>query len=103
MLTELMTPIPVRFAFIDGKDVGPQTFPGELRALSDSQSQARLHTDEMLPEFSNLRIDLLDSQGEPLPDAVYAKVVEGDVGVVHFTTRSSSLDAALAQGREPTL
>jgi class 3 adenylate cyclase len=92
-LSELAAPIPVRFAFVEGKDVGGQTFGGEFSAVS--ASGARLRSDVALPEMSDLRIELLDPRGEPLPGSFYAKVVAREAGLVRFTTRSPSLVAAL--------
>lgn len=92
-LAELRAPIPLRFAFVDGKDVASATFEGEFRAIS--ASGARLQTDERLPDMSDIRIDLLDESNEPLPGAFYAKVVAGEAGLVQFTTRSPALELAI--------
>jgi adenylate cyclase len=92
-LTEPPAPIRLRCAFVEGKDVRDRTFEGDFSAVSPTG--ARLRSDQELPELSNLRIELLDGRGEPLPGAFYAKVVNEEGGLVHFTTRSPSLEAAL--------
>lgn len=95
LLTELGTAILIRFSLVDGKDVGGPTFAGEFRAIS--AAAARLHSDRVLPDLANLRIELLDERYEPLEGAFYAKVVDGASGVVHFTSRSPQLDAVQAR------
>ncbi len=92
-LTELVAPIPLRYALVRGKEVGGHTFTGAFSALS--RTGARLRSDGAIPDLANLRVELLDARGEPLPGAFYTKVVDGEAGLVRFTTRSPSLETAL--------
>lgn len=92
-LRSLRKPLPLRYAHVQGKDVGEDRHAGAFIALS--ATGARLRSELPLPELSNLRLELLDDRGEPLPGSFYAKVVAEDLGLVRFTTRSPALETAL--------
>ncbi len=97
--TELSEGVPVRFGLLEGKQVSEGLRSGSFCALS--QTGARLRSEGALPDLCDLRIEILDGSGAPLPGAFYAKVVRAAPGsertsVVRFTSRSPALERTLA-------
>jgi len=100
--TELAAEVPVRFGLLEGKQVSDALRSGSFCALS--QTGARLRSEAALPELTDLRIEILDGSGAPLPGAFYAKVVRAAPGsegasLVRFTSRSAALEQTLAGAR----
>jgi adenylate cyclase len=101
---DLSDQVPVRFGLLEGKRVADASSPASFSALS--QHGARLRSDAALPELGDLRIELLDDVGAPLPGAFYAKVVRASsdadgTALVRFTSRSPALEALLARTLGP--
>jgi class 3 adenylate cyclase len=79
--------IPVTWALLEGKHVGPETFEGRIVKLSTGSAEVRSR-DAMEP-LSNLRMHLEGFDGDAVPGDLYVKVAaaaeEGDGFVVRFT------------------
>jgi class 3 adenylate cyclase len=96
---KLAKELPVSFRLLEGKQVSELSRRGDLTAVT--RSSAQLRTEQPLPEFADLRIEILDASGSALPGTCYAKVVaaarsaEG-TSLLRFTSRSPALDAAVS-------
>jgi adenylate cyclase len=93
LFIDLVEPIPVRFALLEGKSVSGFLHDGSIAALSSTG--ARIVSDADVSELAELRIELVGTEGE---DGVcYAKVVDLGGGLeaiftVRFSTRSNVLE-----------
>jgi adenylate cyclase len=93
LFIDLVEPIPVRFALLEGKSVSGYLHDGSIAALSSTG--ARIVSDADVSELAELRIELVGTEGE---DGVcYAKVVDLGAGLeavftVRFSTRSNVLE-----------
>ncbi len=94
-LIELSTPISIRLSLVRGKHIAREALSAHFIAISPRG--ARLHLVGSLPELSDLRIELLDGDGDTMHGAFYSKVVSKDGLLVHFTTRSLALEAVIAR------
>jgi signal transduction histidine kinase len=98
--TELETEVSVRFGLLDGKQVSEGLRSGSFSALS--QTGAWLRSEDALPELTDLRIEILDGSGAPLPGAFYAKVVRAAPGLKGRPWCASPLRGARTDpGRRP--
>jgi adenylate cyclase len=92
LFIDLSEPIPVRFALLEGKLVSGSLHDGNIAALSSTG--ARIVSDIDVSELTELRIEIVGTEGEE--GACYAKVVDHGEGLesvftVRFSTRSSAL------------
>jgi adenylate cyclase len=93
LFVDLVEPIPVRFALLEGKAVTGLLHDGNIAALSSTG--ARIVSDADVSELAELRIEVAGTEGE---DGVcYAKVVDLGAGLeavftVRFSTRSTVLE-----------
>jgi len=95
---ELEPEVAVCFSVLEGKQVSGTSVSGSFSALS--HHAGRLRSEDPLPDLANLRIEILDASGAPLPGAFYAKVVTGapkpgEACLVRFTSRSPALEGVL--------
>jgi hypothetical protein len=66
--------ISLRFAVVEGNHLTGVTFEGSFVKLSTKGAEARL--EHPVAPLSNLNMNLIDSNGEEIPGALYGKVVE---------------------------
>jgi len=81
--------IPLRYTVLEGKYLDGTAFTGRLVRLSAQGGE--IHSDTLVSPWSNIRIQLTDLNGEPIPGHLYGKVMrqfsEGPRGfAVHFTS-----------------
>ena len=82
-----ITPLPVRFTLLSGKDLRGDEHPGEIVSLS--KQEADLRCEVALEPLMNLRLRFLAPDGSELATEIYAKVLptRGEGGVVlRFTS-----------------
>ena len=97
-LVPLETPIALRYTVLEEKHVGRTVFTGHAVRLSTTGMEIR--TAHALPALSNVKMWLMDSNGEALPGALYGKVSGPPPGpaagfVVRFTSVAPEAIAAL--------
>jgi class 3 adenylate cyclase len=86
----LPTSIPVKYTVLEGKYLGGGAFMGSLVKLSFKGGE--IHSDTLVSSWSNIRIQLTNLDGEPIPGHLYGKVIRQFLGVgptgfsVHFTS-----------------
>jgi PAS domain S-box-containing protein len=97
-MTALATPIPVRYALLEGKHVGGEALPGQLVRLSEKG--AELRPAAPLPLLSNLKMWIGDVPGDVAAGELYAKVVEesreAPAVILRFTSMTPEVRSALA-------
>lgn len=98
-MTRLDTPIPVRYALLEGKHVGGEVLDGHLVRLSEKG--AELRPAAPLPPLSNVKMWIGDAQGDGPAGDVYAKVVDESSGatpgvIVRFTSMTPDVRRYLA-------
>jgi adenylate cyclase len=81
--------IPLRYTVLEGKYLDGTAFTGSLVKLSAQGGE--IHSDTPVSPWSDIRIQLTDLNGEPIPGHLYGKVLrqfsEGPRGfAVHFTS-----------------
>jgi adenylate cyclase len=81
--------IPLQFTLLEGKHMGDTVCTGSLVKLSAKHGELR--SEHAVETWSNIKIQLMSSNGEELPGDLYAKVMgprsEGSHGfAVHFTS-----------------
>jgi adenylate cyclase len=89
VLVSLPQAVPLQFTLLDGKHVADTLFTGSLVRLSTKDGAVR--SDHPVESWSNIKIQLMSSNGEELPGDLYAKVMgalaEEQPGfAVHFTS-----------------
>jgi PAS domain S-box-containing protein len=96
---EALAPLAVEVAFayaiVEGSHLSGETLKGRITKLSRKQAEARL--EQPAPPLANLKMRVFDSQGNELPGALYAKVLEPAPGSadtpIHFTSVSPEIEA----------
>jgi len=88
--------IPVRYAILEGKYLGETAFTGSLVKLSFKGGE--IHSDMLVSSWSNIRLQLTNLNGEPIPGHLYGKIIrqfsEGPTGFsVHFTSMTPEVVA----------
>jgi adenylate cyclase len=88
-LVPLPEAIPLQFTLLEGKHLGDAVCTGSLVKLSAKDGEVR--SEHPVEPWSDIKIQLLSSDGEDLPGDLYAKVMgclsEGSRGfAVHFTS-----------------
>jgi adenylate cyclase len=88
-LLSLPQAIPLQFTLLEGKHMGDTVCTGSLVKLSAKHGELR--SEHAVETWSNIKIQLMSSNGEELPGDLYAKVMgprsEGSHGfAVHFTS-----------------
>jgi len=78
-LVPLETPIALRYTVLEEKHVGRTMFTG--RAVKLSTTGMEIRTAHALPALSNVKMWLIDSNGEALPGALDGKVIGPPQGV----------------------
>jgi adenylate cyclase len=73
-LVRLEIGILIRCAPLEGKHLGTDTVPGEIVRLSKIGGDAKI--EGSFPLLSNLKIDLMGPDGQPLEGDIYAKVID---------------------------
>lgn len=82
--------IPVKYTVLEGKYLGGDVFIGSLVKLSFKGGE--IHSDTLVSSWSNIRMQLTNLDGEPIPGHLYGKVIRQFLGVghtgfsVHFTS-----------------
>ncbi len=74
VLVPLTEEIAFTYAVIEGSHLGGETLEGHFTKLSAKQAEARF--DNPVPAFANLKMRVLASNGDEIPGALYAKVIE---------------------------
>jgi adenylate cyclase len=101
-LTGLSDPIPLTCSILEGDLQGEETFGGSFWKLSAKQAEARL--EKAVPVLSNLKIRLINEDGQELDGALYGKVVSTGPGgksevLIHFTSMSREIETFLNSQR----
>jgi class 3 adenylate cyclase len=102
-LQDLARPARVRFWILEGKTVGDQACEGTLVRLSTTEAEMRLPpaNGEGRPgvrPLSNLKIQIEDADGRPVPGDLYAKVIESrGTGGPHTLVRFTSVPPEVEQ------
>jgi len=89
VLLPLQQEIPLRYAVLEGAYVGRTVHQGSFVTLSTKGGEVR--SDHPIAPWSNIKMQLMDHNGERLPGEIYAKVLrhfsESCPGFyVHFTS-----------------
>jgi adenylate cyclase len=93
----LPTGIPVTYTVLDGKYLGGDACMGRLVKLSFKGGE--IHSNTLVPSWSNIRMQLTNLDGAPIPGHLYGKVIRQFVGVgpagfsVHFTSMAPEVTA----------
>jgi adenylate cyclase len=93
-MTLLTTPIPIRYAVLEDKYVGPQVLDGSVVRLSEKGAEIR--SSAPVPLLGNLKIWMPEIEVGAGPGELYAKVVEasptsGSVFIVRFTAMAPEM------------
>jgi class 3 adenylate cyclase len=97
-LVDLEEAIAVEFSVLEGKHIAGGGHRGAVCSLSESS--ALIRSSVGVEELANLRIDVMDAGGEPLPGACYAKVVTVSETDGSFVVRFTSSTDAFTTARE---
>ena len=97
-LVPLAEEIPLTYAVVEGTHLSAETLKGSFTKLSPKGAEARL--EHPVPNFSNLKIHLIGTDGKEIPGALYGKVVGTVLGSsmcfsVRFTSMSPEIGAFL--------
>ncbi|HEX2481054.1 MAG TPA: PAS domain-containing protein, partial [Methylomirabilota bacterium] len=97
-LVPLPEEIPVRYALVEGTHLSGDMRKGSFTKLSPKGAEAIL--EQPVPNFSNLKIHLVGTDGKEIPGALYAKVVGAVSGSstcfsVRFTSMSPEIGTFL--------
>jgi adenylate cyclase len=89
ILFSLHEGIPLRYTLLEGKYLDRTRRVGSLVKLSAQAGE--IHSNTLVSLWSNIRIQLINLDGEPIPGHLYGKVIrqlseEGRGFVVHFTS-----------------
>jgi adenylate cyclase len=71
---QLSQGIPLRYSLLEGKHLGRTVFEGRFVKLSVKGGE--IHSDNPVPMLSDIKIQLIDVNGEEIPGDLYGKVVE---------------------------
>jgi adenylate cyclase len=98
MLTTLVDEVPFRYEIVEANYLGAESYRGSLTKLSSKRAVARL--ERPAPLLSNLKMHPVDTKGQDIPGALYAKVVGTVEGTstdfsIHFTSSSPEIKAFL--------
>lgn len=95
--------IPVTYAIVEGSHLGGAVFKGSITKLSHREAEARL--ENPVPNLSNLKMNLVDAEGQEIPGALYGKVVgaTGNNGTfcIRFTSTSPEIETLLRRHQQP--
>ena len=88
-LVTLPQAIPLQFTLLEGKHMSDTLFTGSLVKLSAKDGEVR--SDHAVEPWSNIKLQLMSSNGEELPGDLYAKVMGARMQdapgfAVHFTS-----------------
>ena len=97
-LVPLAEEIPLRYAIVEGDHLGEEMFKGCITKLSLKGAEARL--ENPVPTLNNLKINLIGTEGQEIPGALYGKVVGTVPGSstgfsVRFTSMSPEIGTFL--------
>jgi hypothetical protein len=97
-LVPLPEEIQVRYALVEGTHLSGDMRKGSFTKLSPKGAEAIL--EQPVPNFSNLKIHLVGTDGKEIPGALYAKVVGAVSGSstcfsVRFTSMSPEIGTFL--------
>ena len=97
-LVPLTDEIPLRYALVEGSHLSGDMRKGSFTKLSPKGAEAIL--EQPVPNFSNLKVQILDTDGKEIPGALYAKVVGAVSGSstcvsVRFTSMSPEIGTFL--------
>jgi PAS domain S-box-containing protein len=89
-LVPLAAEIPLRYEVMEASNLGEEMCTGSLTKLSRKGAEA--HLANPVPDFSNLKMRLIGSEGQEIPATLYGKIV-GTVGgsSTHFSIRFTSV------------
>ena len=104
MLMTLVDEAPFRYEIVEANYLGAESYRGALIKLSLKGAEARL--ERPTPLLSNLKMHLIDTKGQDVPGAVYAKVVGTVPGSstdfsIRFTSSSPEIEAFLRARLSP--
>jgi adenylate cyclase len=97
-VVSLVAEIPLRYAIVEGNRLGGEVLQGALTKLSSKGAEARL--EGPVPAFANLKVNLIDARGQPVPGSLYVKVTGTVAGTstgvsVRFTSMSPDIGTFL--------
>jgi adenylate cyclase len=97
-LVALPEEIPINYQRLEGSQADGVMCSGAFTKVSRKEAEASLES--LVPDFSNLKVQLLGPDGEALPGTLYVKVVgavPGDASrySVRFTSVPPEIDALL--------
>jgi hypothetical protein len=103
-LAELTDPIPFACIELAGDLHGEDAFKGYFTKLSPKRAEARF--ERVVSVLSNLKIRLVDRDGQSVDGALYGKVVstgagDGSNAIVHFTSMSRDVESLLKARQTP--
>ncbi|MCZ6676086.1 MAG: adenylate/guanylate cyclase domain-containing protein [Candidatus Poribacteria bacterium] len=86
---------PIRYTILEEKFADRTVFTGSLVSLSAKEAEVR--TEHPVPFLSNLKITLVDANGEEIPGDLYGKVMESPAdNPTHFYLRFTSVSSEVA-------
>jgi class 3 adenylate cyclase len=88
--------IPITYTLLEGKYLGGTAFRGSLVKLSFKGGE--IHSDMLVSAWSNVKIQLMNLDGAPIPGYLYGKIIkqhlDGPTGFsVHFTSMAPEVVA----------
>jgi adenylate cyclase len=101
-LVPLAEEILFRYAIVEGDHLSGELFKGSLTKLSPSGAEARL--ENPAPALSNLKINVIGTEGQEIPGSLYGKIVGTVPGSstdfsVRFTSMSPEIRTFLSGHR----
>lgn len=95
--------IPVTYAIVEGGHLDGAVFKGSITKLSRREAEAWL--ENPVPNLSNLKMNLVDAEGQEIPGVLYGKVVgaAGNNGTfcIRFTSASPEIETLLRRHQQP--
>src|SRR5262249_27547487 len=84
------------YGIVQADHLGEENYKGTLTRLSPKGAEVRL--EKSVPILSDLKMHLVDTDGQAIPGALYAKVIraqrgETEASVIRFTSSSPEIEA----------
>ena len=90
--------VPLKYEIVANR--GEESYQGMLTKLSPKRAEVRL--EKSVPILSDLKMQFIGTDGQDIPGALYAKVVNSDPGSgegssIHFTSSSPEVETFLRE------
>lgn len=102
-------PLPVHYSILHDKDISQSLYPGQLTRLSAQKGELTVQDPDAPSDMAslvNIRLNLLDNNGQPYAEDIYAKLLTIESSpprwTIHFTAIPPALQTILNRYYEST-